>query len=115
MTTVGQQAIIEYVGTRDEGVEPVWDFDGGTITSGSSWGPYHVSWKDFGQKTVSVTVNGVKSEVVIGVNRWWDVLIDMPDEVYFNSQFEITMSEIPKSATLRWELSGETNPGEDLE
>ena len=115
MTTVGQQAIIEYVGTRDEGVEPVWDFDGGTITSGSSWGPYHVSWKDFGQKTVSVTVNGVKSEVVIGVNRWWDVLIDMPDEVYFNSPFEITMSEIPKSATLRWELSGETNPGEDLE
>lgn len=115
MVTVGQTAIIDYVGTRDEGAEPVWDFDGGTVSSGSSWGPYHVSWKDFGDKTISVTVAGVKSEIGIGVNRWWDVNIDLPDEVYFNSPFEITMREIPKSATLRWELEGETNPGEDLE
>ena len=115
MVTAGQTAIIEYVGTREEGVEPVWDFGGGTVSNGSLWGPYHVSWNDFGSKTVSVTVAGVKSEAGIGVSRWWDVLIDAPREVYFNSPFEITMREIPKSATLRWELSGETMPGEDLE
>ena len=115
MVTAGQAAIIEYVGTREDGVEPVWDFDGGTVSSGSSWGPYHVSWKDPGAKTVEVTVAGVKSKAGIGVTRWWDVLIDSPREVYFNSPFEITMSEIPKSATLRWELSGEDNPGEDFE
>ena len=115
MVTAGQIAIIEYVGTRDDGAEPVWDFDGGTVVSGSSWGPYHIRWNDFGTKTVGVTVSGVTSTVGVGVTRWYDVTFDMPDEVYFNSPFEITMRDIPKTATLRWELSGETIVGEDLE
>ena len=116
MLTAGQTALIEYVGTREDGAEPVWDFGGGEVKEGSSWGPYQVSWKDFGTKTVSVTVAGVTSSVDVAVTRWYEISFDMPEEVYFNSPFEITMTgDFPKSAELAWELSGESIPGEDIE
>lgn len=113
--TVGQTALISYIGTRDESVEPVWDFDGADFVEGSSYGPYRVSWNNFGNKTVSVTVGNAQSSTVIGVTRWYDVGFAMPQEVYFNSEFTIALHDIPKTATLRWELSGENNEGEDLE
>ena len=113
--TVGQTALISYIGTRDESVEPVWDFDGADFVEGSSYGPYRVSWNNFGNKTVSVAVGNAQSSTVIGVTRWYDVGFAMPQEVYFNSEFTIALHDIPKTATLRWELSGENNEGEDLE
>ena len=36
-----------------------WDFDGGTLISGSGLGPYELSWPDFGQKQVSLSIQGV--------------------------------------------------------
>lgn len=113
--TAGQTALISYIGTRDESVEPVWDFDGADFVEGSSYGPYRVSWNNFGNKTVSVAVGNAQSSTVIGVTRWYDVGFAMPQEVYFNSEFTIALHDIPKTATLRWELSGENNEGEDLE
>lgn len=113
--TAGQTALISYIGTRDESVEPVWDFDGADFVEGSSYGPYRVSWNNFGNKTVSVAVGNAQSSTVIGVTRWYDVGFAMPQEVYFNSEFTIALHNIPKTATLRWELSGENNEGEDLE
>ena len=113
--TAGQTALISYIGTRDESVEPVWDFDGAYFVEGSSYGPYRVSWNNFGNKTVSVAVGNAQSSTVIGVTRWYDVGFAMPQEVYFNSEFTIALHDIPKTATLRWELSGENNEGEDLE
>lgn len=113
--TAGQTALISYIGTRDGSVEPVWDFDGADFVEGSSYGPYRVSWNNFGNKTVSVAVGNAQSSTVIGVTRWYDVGFAMPQEVYFNSEFTIALHDIPKTATLRWELSGENNEGEDLE
>lgn len=113
--TAGQTALISYIGTRDESVEPVWDFDGADFVEGSSYGPYRVSWNNFGNKTVSVAVGNAQSSTIIGVTRWYDVGFAMPQEVYFNSEFTIALHDIPKTATLRWELSGENNEGEDLE
>lgn len=113
--TAGQTALISYIGTRDESVEPVWDFDGADFVEGSSYGPYRVSWNNFGNKTVSVAVGNAQSSTVIGVTHWYDVGFAMPQEVYFNSEFTIALHDIPKTATLRWELSGENNEGEDLE
>ncbi len=42
--------------SEDRTGTPVWDFDGGTIISGTGFGPYRVSWKDEGTKTITLTI-----------------------------------------------------------
>ncbi len=42
--------------SEDRTGTPVWDFDGGTIISGTGFGPYRVSWEDEGTKTITLTI-----------------------------------------------------------
>lgn len=53
---VGANAAITYSGTYSASSTYTWDFDSGTIASGSGVGPYTVNWSTVGSKTVTLTV-----------------------------------------------------------
>lgn len=48
---------IEYTGGFSGAGTFTWDFDGGTINSGSGSGPYEVSWITPGSKTISLVID----------------------------------------------------------
>ena len=56
-------AQIQYTGTGTAGAFYNWNFDGATVLSGTSQGPYGVQWNTAGQKQVELTVseNGCSS------------------------------------------------------
>jgi gliding motility-associated-like protein len=62
----GDQSVITYTGTATANAGYAWDFDGGTIISGTAGGPYTVSWPFAGAKTVCLQVqeNGCISSLV---------------------------------------------------
>jgi len=53
---LGANATITYSGTYSASSTYTWDFNGGTIASGSGVGPYTVNWSSTGSKTVTLTV-----------------------------------------------------------
>ncbi len=53
---VAEALLITYTGNASPGGTYVWDFNGGTIISGSGQGPYLVSWPVSGIKTITLTV-----------------------------------------------------------
>lgn len=61
---VNQNGTFTYVGNAPANATFQWDFEGGTIASGSGVGPYQVSWNTAGTYTVSLTVthNGCTSQ-----------------------------------------------------
>ncbi len=57
--------IIDFIGSNFNIADFNWDFDGGTILSGTGMGPYEISWDSSGEKTVSLftkDINGCISE-----------------------------------------------------
>ncbi|MBN2682984.1 MAG: gliding motility-associated C-terminal domain-containing protein [Bacteroidales bacterium] len=52
----GDATTISYTGSGVAGDTYTWDFDGGTIASGSGMGPYSVSWGSAGVHTISLEV-----------------------------------------------------------
>jgi hypothetical protein len=54
---LGQNAFIQYTGTAGDTLSYSWDFDGGTIISGSEEGPYVINWNNVGPKEVTVTIS----------------------------------------------------------
>jgi gliding motility-associated-like protein len=53
---VGQTSNITYAGTATPAANYLWDFDGGTIVTGSGVGPYTVTWSTSGIKNITLTV-----------------------------------------------------------
>ena len=53
----GDNSTITYTGNAPANATYAWDFDGGTIVSGSGQGPYEVSWATAGTKSVTLTVS----------------------------------------------------------
>jgi hypothetical protein len=53
---VNNNATITYTGTYDPASTYVWNFNGGTVVSGSLAGPYSIQWSTAGIKTVTLTV-----------------------------------------------------------
>ncbi|MDR3693255.1 DUF2341 domain-containing protein [Mucilaginibacter sp.] len=53
---IGANATITYSGTYSASNTYTWNFNGGTIVSGSGVGPYTVNWSTPGSKTVTLTV-----------------------------------------------------------
>ncbi|MBB3054945.1 DUF2341 domain-containing protein [Mucilaginibacter gotjawali] len=53
---IGANATITYSGTYSASNTYTWNFNGGTIASGSGVGPYTVNWSTSGSKTVTLTV-----------------------------------------------------------
>ncbi|TNF29331.1 MAG: PKD domain-containing protein, partial [Bacteroidetes bacterium] len=54
---VGDDATITYTGNAPAGATFNWDFDGGTIVSGSGAGPYTVNWATSGTKNITLDVS----------------------------------------------------------
>jgi len=55
----GDQISISYTGSAVAADTYTWDFDGGTVASGSGIGPYTVSWGAAGPHTISLDVETV--------------------------------------------------------
>lgn len=56
---VGQNANLFYGGVDTVNTSFVWNFDGGTVVSGSFWGPFVVNWATQGLKAVTLQVTDV--------------------------------------------------------
>ncbi|MEL6925400.1 MAG: hypothetical protein AAFO94_15235, partial [Bacteroidota bacterium] len=50
-------ATISFTGSAGATAVYSWDFDGGTIESGTGAGPYEISWADSGTKNISLTIS----------------------------------------------------------
>lgn len=61
----GANATVTYNGTPINGANYAWNFNGGTVVSGSNLGPYQITWNNPGVKTITLTVsaNGCTSSV----------------------------------------------------
>jgi PKD repeat protein len=57
-TTVcpGQPVTVQFAGSAAPNTTFTWDFDGGTVVSGSGAGPYQVSWATAGPKAVKLII-----------------------------------------------------------
>lgn len=70
----GQSGAITFTGTSSNAAVYTWNFNGGTIVSGTGKGPYQVSWNSAGTQNVSlaVTDNGcvaIPDTEVVTVNQ----------------------------------------------
>ena len=52
---IGSNATVTYSGTYASASTYTWDFNGGTIVSGSGVGPYTINWSSAGTKTITLT------------------------------------------------------------
>ncbi|UPT66868.1 MAG: PKD domain-containing protein [Sphingobacteriales bacterium JAD_PAG50586_3] len=52
----GANATVTYTGTPITGATYAWNFNGGTVVSGSGAGPYQIAWSTPGTKTLTLTV-----------------------------------------------------------
>lgn len=107
-TCFEEPVTITYKGTQSGDVKPEWDFDGGEVLDGEAYGPYRVQWSESGVKQVSVTVSGETSSVNIRVLPDYSSVFSMPARVFYDTDVEITLPEVPKDATFKWALSGES-------
>jgi len=65
----GDNATVTYTGTTPASANFIWDFDGGTIVSGSGDGPYEINWANAGNHSVTlqITHNGCASANAVNV------------------------------------------------
>jgi hypothetical protein len=98
---VENEATISYAGASQTGT-PVWNFDGGTIVSGTGFGPYHVQWTTAGMKTISLTLNEETAQRMILVDELNpDEDFVMPEYLFANSSTKVN---IPANMRTAWYL-----------
>ena len=100
---VGQNATITYTGNANAQAPYVWDFDGGTIVSGSGQGPYQISWTTPGVKNVSLDISSGSGNCAAGATV---VQVDVTPQPIPNAGQDAT---ICSGGTLQ--LGGAPNPG----
>lgn len=64
---IGLTAHISYAGYSSDSAIYTWDFDGGTVVSGTGKGPYELEWSSSGTKNVSLHIedNGCFSDTTL--------------------------------------------------
>ncbi|MDR2683191.1 MAG: VCBS repeat-containing protein, partial [Dysgonamonadaceae bacterium] len=74
----------------------VWDWDGGTVVSGSGAGPYQVQWSVPGIKTVKASINGatVSTAIVVGEGESYDLTFSLPAIVLADVEVNFELPEI---------------------
>jgi|GEM_PF-1576025 len=99
LVSLGDDALITYMGNASAAT-PTWNFDGGTVVSGSGYGPYRVMWNDGGTKTISLTISGKTYErmLVVDVN---DAEVCVPEYLFEGTTSQV---DIPDGITVQWEV-----------
>jgi gliding motility-associated-like protein len=101
----GIPSTITYTGNAPPNATYNWDFDGGTVVSGSGQGPYQISWLTGGTKdiTLDVTVGSCSSPVTthqVVVNPFPTITVS-PDVDICTGQ-STTLTAGPGSTTFSW-------------
>jgi hypothetical protein len=104
----GEPTEITYTGTQGGG-SPQWDFDGGTVVSGSGFGPYQVSWNSEGVKTISLTADGSVKTSQIKVLPEVSAAFTLADNVFLHTETEIGLPVVPDGSTFTWTLSNNSS------
>ncbi len=103
-TCIGAYVNISYTGSAAFSASYTWNFDGGTIISGSGQGPYQISWSSPGTKNISlsVTENGTSSSTIKTID-----IISTPssdftisDSVCVGANATIVFNGTPGSSTI---------------
>lgn len=99
LVSLGDDALITYMGDASAAT-PAWNFDGGTVVSGSGYGPYRVRWSDGGTKTITLTMNGKTYErmLVVDVN---DATVGLPEYLFEGTSSQV---DIPDGITVQWDV-----------
>lgn len=112
---VNQNATLTYSGWAPNTATYNWNFDGGTVVSGSGQGPYVVNWATAGTKniTLDVTLNGCTSTIYtlqIPVYNYPSSAFTInPTAVCPNVDAAITYTAAPSgTATYTWSFNGGT-------
>ena len=99
VTCANDEAVISYAGEPTAST-PTWNFDGGTIVSGSGYGPYSVEWTSGGDKRITVTVDGVTYADTILISNPYDMQVYIPSTLLME---QAASADIPSDATLyKW-------------
>ncbi len=89
-----------------------WNFDGGTVVSGSGVGPYEISWPTAGSKNITLSVDqfGVSSPVVtenVVVNSTPTASFSIPAFICQDQTASINYTgSNPGTATFNWNFDG---------
>jgi len=111
---IGQNSTITYTGNAPIGATYNWNFNGGTIVSGSGQGPYQVNWATAGNKTITLTVtNGgctsAASTQTVNVNPLPTSTFTASTPICTNANSTITYTgNAPAGATYTWNFNGGT-------
>lgn len=110
----GQQSQVVFTGAALPGATYAWNFNGGTIVSGSGAGPHQISWTTSGLKNVTLVVTqmGIASPMMtqqVQVNAIPTATFAAPAVSCLNqdAQFTYTGSASP-SATYSWNFGSGT-------
>ncbi|MBT5989424.1 MAG: T9SS type A sorting domain-containing protein [Bacteroidetes bacterium] len=111
---IGIDEAITYTGSAGSGATYTWDFDGGSISSGSGQGPYNVGWNSTGSKqiTLQVSENGCSSTV----NTKYINVYAIPTSTFtiknalcaFEHDTITFTGQASTSATFSWDFNGAT-------
>ncbi len=99
---INENSIVNYLGSASLSANYIWNFDGGTILSGSGGGPFEINWPDSGNYNITLTVNenGCTSSV-FSQNVQVDALLGTPN---------ITCESSTESITFSWDdIAGATD------
>ncbi|UPT66869.1 MAG: PKD domain-containing protein [Sphingobacteriales bacterium JAD_PAG50586_3] len=99
----GANATVTYTGTPITGASYTWNFNGGTVVSGSGMGPYQIAWNTPGTKTVTLTVSA---------NGCTSTLTSVPVTVYQvpTSTFALSSNSVCDGQPVNITYNGNASP-----
>ncbi|MFK8009363.1 MAG: gliding motility-associated C-terminal domain-containing protein [Saprospiraceae bacterium] len=99
---INENSIVNYLGSASMNANYIWDFDGGTVLSGSGEGSFEINWSDSGNYNITLTVdeNGCTS-TLFSQNIQVDAALAIPN---------ITCESTTESITFSWDdIAGASN------
>ncbi|MCF8296605.1 MAG: T9SS type A sorting domain-containing protein [Saprospiraceae bacterium] len=115
----GDTITITYTGNASGTALYVWDFDGGTILSGTNQGPFEIKWTSNGQKNISleVTENGcssLKETVTLNVHNITAIITPLGSTSFCDGGSVTLYANIGNNLVYQWMLNGNNIPGANL-
>jgi gliding motility-associated-like protein len=110
---IGQTSTIQYTGNGLPSDNFTWNFNGGTVMSGSGEGPYQVQWSTPGTKTISLTVGAgtcLSAPTNVQVIVTPSPTVTLPNySICIGSSALLTPTVTPAGGTYAWS-AGPTTP-----